>query len=94
MHNEEAYLDMLRRILDEGAYRKPEDEEGRYELFAQPLRFDLSGNKLPLMTTKKVFFKSPAWAMPSLTARIRSVRVKGLYKTPASWAFCSSARRC
>ena len=63
MHNEEAYLDMLRRILDEGAYRKPEDEEGRYELFAQPLRFDLSGNKLPLMTTKKVFFKSLAVEM-------------------------------
>lgn len=63
MHNEEAYLDMLRRILDEGTYRKPDDEEGRYELFAQPLRFDLSGNKLPLMTTKKVFFKSLAVEM-------------------------------
>ena len=54
---------MLRRILDEGKYRKPEDEEGRYELFAQPLRFDLSENKMPLMTTKKVFFKSLAIEM-------------------------------
>lgn len=63
MNNEEAYLDMLRRILDEGQYRKPEDEEGRYELFAQPLRFDLSDNKLPLLTTKKVFFKSLAVEM-------------------------------
>ena len=63
MNNEEAYLDMLRRILDEGKYRKPEDEEGRYELFAQLLRFDLSDNKIPLMTTKKVFFKSLAVEM-------------------------------
>lgn len=61
--DEPGYLDMLRRILDEGVYRKPEDEEGRYELFAQPLRFDLTDNKLPLMTSKKVFFKSLAVEM-------------------------------
>ncbi len=63
MINEVAYIDMLRRILDEGVYRKPDDEEGRYELFAQPLRFDLSGDILPMMTTKKVFFKSLAVEM-------------------------------
>jgi len=61
--NEQAYLDMLRRVLDEGRYRKPDDEEGRYELFAQQLRFDLSDNKLPVMTTKKTFFKSLAVEM-------------------------------
>lgn len=63
MTNEEVYLDTLRRILSDGKYRKPENEEGRYELFAQPLRFDLSSGKLPLMTTKKVFFKSLAVEM-------------------------------
>lgn len=63
MNNEASYLDMLDRILTKGKYRKPENEEGRYELFAQPLRFDLSNNKLPLMTTKKVFFKSLAVEM-------------------------------
>ncbi len=62
MNNEAGYLDMLENIL-KGHYRKPDDEEGRYELFAQPLRFDLSNNKLPLMTTKKVFFKSLAVEM-------------------------------
>ena len=61
--DEAAYLDMMRRILEDGQYRKPEEEEGRYELFAQPLRFDLRGGKLPLMTTKKVFFKSLAVEM-------------------------------
>lgn len=63
MNNEQGYLDMLSRILSEGSYRKPEKEEGRYELFAQPLRFDLTNNKLPMMTTKKVFFKSLAVEM-------------------------------
>lgn len=61
--NERTYLDMLERILDEGKFRKPEGEEGRHELFSQTLRFDLSDNKLPLMTTKKVFFKSLAVEM-------------------------------
>jgi thymidylate synthase len=63
MNNESGYINLLERILTEGHYRKPEKEEGRYELFAQPLRFDLSDNQLPLMTTKKVFFKSLAVEM-------------------------------
>lgn len=63
MTGETGYLEMLRRILEEGRFRKPLGEEGRNELFAQPLRFDLSSGQLPLMTTKKVFFKSLAVEM-------------------------------
>ena len=60
---EHAYLDMCRRILDSGAYRKPDDEEGRYEAFAQPLKFDLRDHKLPLLTTKRMQWKSLAVEM-------------------------------
>ena len=63
IYGEEAYLAMCRRILDEGVYRKPDDEEGRYESFAQPLKFDLSDNKIPLLTTKRMLFKSLAVEM-------------------------------
>lgn len=62
-YGESGYLNLLERIIETGNYRKPEGEEGRFELFAEPLRFDLTGNKLPLMTTKKVFFKSLAVEM-------------------------------
>lgn len=62
-HGESGYLNLLERIIETGNYRKPEGEEGRFELFAEPLRFDLTDNKLPLMTTKKVFFKSLAVEM-------------------------------
>lgn len=62
-YGELAYLDMLKRILSDGEYRKPEGEEGRKELFAQSLRFDLTENKLPLMTSKKTIFKSLALEM-------------------------------
>lgn len=63
MNGEPAYLEMLARILSDGRYRKPAGEEGRKELFAQPLRFDLSDGRLPLMTTKKTLFKSLATEM-------------------------------
>lgn len=63
LHGEHAYLDMLRRIVTEGNYRKPDGEEGRNELFAQQLRFDLRGDSLPLMTSKKTMFKSLAQEM-------------------------------
>ena len=63
LSNEFSYLDMMSDIIDNGLYRKPSDEDGRFESFSQTLRFDLTDNKLPLMTTKKVFFKSLAVEM-------------------------------
>lgn len=58
LKNEHAYLDMLKRIITDGLYRKPEDEEGRFESFTEMLRFDLTRNQIPIMTTKKIFTKS------------------------------------
>ena len=63
MWNENGYLDLCRNILETGAYRQPEGEEGRYELFAQPLKFDLRDRTLPLLTTKKMQWKSLATEM-------------------------------
>jgi thymidylate synthase len=60
---EAAYLDMCRRILEQGVYRKPDGEEGRWEAFAQPLKFDLRDRKLPLLTTKRMQWKSLAVEM-------------------------------
>jgi len=54
---EPAYLNMASDILEYGAYRKPDGEEGRYELFDRSLTFDLSHGQLPLLTTKRVPFK-------------------------------------
>ncbi|NND64840.1 MAG: thymidylate synthase [Gammaproteobacteria bacterium] len=63
LYGEQAYLTLLGNILDQGTYRIEKGEEGRYELFAQPLKFDLSNWTLPLMTTKKTMFKSLATEM-------------------------------
>ena len=60
---EYEYLMLLRKAVKSGKYRKPDDEEGRYELFGEQLKFDLTGNTIPLLTTKKVYFRSLAAEM-------------------------------
>ena len=60
---EQGYLNLLRKILYKGQYRKPENEEGRNELFLEVLRYDLTDYKLPLFTSKFVFVKGAAREM-------------------------------
>ncbi|AWU75568.1 uncharacterized protein C5L36_0B08140 [Pichia kudriavzevii] len=55
---EQAYLDLVKSILDTGELRQDRTGTGTYSLFAPPqLRFDLSNGNFPLLTTKKVFLK-------------------------------------
>lgn len=57
--NEEGYLDLLRRILDHGEIRKDRTGTGTKSLFGEQfnLVFDLTDNKLPIITTKKVEYE-------------------------------------
>ncbi len=52
-----AYLQMLQRLLDEGERREDRTGVGTRGLFGAQLRFDLQEG-FPLLTTKKVHFKS------------------------------------
>lgn len=57
MHN---YLELLQKILDEGEFRGQERTgTGTYAIFGTNLKFDLSQG-FPLLTTKRVHFKSVA----------------------------------
>ena len=56
---EQAYLDLCRRIIEQGEHRPDRTGTGTKSLFAPPqLRFDLSNDSFPLLTTKKVFTKA------------------------------------
>lgn len=55
---EQAYLDLIQNIIDNGEFRPDRTGTGTYSLFAPPqLRFNLSDSTFPLLTTKKVFMK-------------------------------------
>jgi thymidylate synthase len=52
-----AYLDLVKRVLEEGEDRKDRTGTGTRSIFGEQLRFDLREG-FPLVTTKKVLFDS------------------------------------
>jgi thymidylate synthase len=58
MHPETQYSDLLRRTWEDGVERGDRTGTGTRALFGQTLRFDLSDGTIPLLTTKRVFWKT------------------------------------
>lgn len=57
-HDEYQYLNLIRRVLEEGETRPDRTGTGTISLFAPPnLRFSLVNNTLPLLTTKRTFLR-------------------------------------
>lgn len=57
-HWEWQYLDLMRRIWEEGDERVDRTGVGTRSLFGETIRFDLSGGAMPLLTTKRVYWKT------------------------------------
>lgn len=57
-HPELQYLDMLSRVLEKGDERLDRTGVGTRALFGDMMRFDLSGGEVPILTTKRVFWKT------------------------------------
>ena len=62
-HWEWQYLDLMRRIWSEGDERIDRTGVGTRSVFGPQLRFDLSGGRVPLLTTKRVYWKAAAREM-------------------------------
>lgn len=54
---EHQYIDMLRDIIDNGEEKKDRTGIGTKSLFGKQLRFSLENETIPLLTTKKVWYK-------------------------------------
>ena len=57
-HYEHQYLDLMRRIWRDGDQREDRTGVGTRSIFGATLRFDLSGGAMPLITTKRVYWKT------------------------------------
>ncbi|GEN85326.1 thymidylate synthase [Oceanobacillus sp. FSL W8-0428] len=56
MQGEQGYIELCRKILDEGLNRDDRTNTGTYSIFGHQIRFDLQKG-FPLLTTKKVPFR-------------------------------------
>ena len=54
--SEQAYLDLLKEILEFGRYKDDRTKTGTKSVFGRQIRFDLSKG-FPLLTTKKVYLR-------------------------------------
>ena len=57
-HFEQQYLDLMRRIWLEGDERTDRTGVGTRSVFGATLRFDLADGAMPLVTTKRVYWKT------------------------------------
>ena len=57
-HWEWQYLDLMRRIWEQGDERIDRTGIGTRSLFGAEMRFDLSGGQMPLLSTKRVYWKT------------------------------------
>ncbi|MFZ1743867.1 MAG: thymidylate synthase [Pontixanthobacter sp.] len=57
-HAEWQYLDLMRHIWDHGSERRDRTGVGTRSVFGAMLRFDLADGRMPLLTTKRVYWKT------------------------------------
>lgn len=57
-HSEWQYLDLMREIWENGSERVDRTGVGTRSVFGTMLRFDLADGRMPLLTTKRVYWKT------------------------------------
>ena len=81
-HPEWQYLDLLRQVWEQGDERIDRTGIGTRSVFGAQLRFDLAGGRMPLLTTKRVYWKTATrellWFLTGET-NIRPLVLQGVH---------------
>jgi thymidylate synthase len=72
--NEQAYLNMLSYIMENGINKGDRTGTGTKEVFSYHIRFDLSDGSFPVFTTKQVFWKTAFKEMLWMLSGSRNIR--------------------
>ncbi|MBM3203204.1 thymidylate synthase [Candidatus Woesearchaeota archaeon] len=72
-HPERQYLDLLQALIEQGEFRSDRTGIGTLALFGRTLRFDLAEG-FPLLTTKRVYWKTAFKEMLWMLAGERNIR--------------------
>lgn len=82
VHYEQQYLDMMHRIWTQGDERVDRTGVGTRSIFGASMRFSLADGAVPLLTTKRVYWKAAAremlWFLTGDT-NIRSLVAQGVH---------------
>ena len=62
-HYEEQYLSLMRQIWEDGTVQRDRTGVGTKALFGATMRFSLADDAIPLLTTKRVYWKTAAREM-------------------------------
>ena len=57
MTEETQYIDLIKEVLEHGITKEDRTGTGTISLFGKQMRFDLSNQTIPLLTTKRVFWR-------------------------------------
>lgn len=57
-HPEQQYLDLMQDVMERGDKRVDRTGVGTLSLFGAMARFDISGGQVPILTTKRVYWKT------------------------------------
>ena len=57
-HPERQYLDLMRQIWEQGSERSDRTGIGTRSICGATLRYDLGNGAMPLLTTKRVYWKT------------------------------------
>ena len=81
-HPEWQYLDLLKHVWDHGDERVDRTGVGTRSIFGAQMRFDLAGGRMPLITTKRVYWKTATremlWFLTGNT-NIRPLVLQGVH---------------